>query len=256
MGCGCRTTSAEALRAIGGGPPKASGGLAIDRPALVRALGGRDEVVEALEAKATGRPGVNVARIWTYMTTAVYTSGDLPVLATREALQNGKDAISAAIRARKLRAGEGRFSVTWDPERRALTWEDNGIAMDAETILTKFLSLGDSGKADASDSGEAAGGFGVAKAVILGTSPTYAKPVLMRSSGEEGVLHRAHFTNPGPHKSRRGGRGPRGQRPPAAQRGSSSDAMSASGALNRPRRSAGGTTASTASSFSVGSMRR
>lgn len=38
--------------------------------------------------------------------------------------------------------------------------------------------------------------------------------------------------------------------------GSKSEAMSASGALNRPRRSDGGSTASTASSFSVGSTRR
>ena len=37
----------------------------------------------------------------------------------------------------------------------------------------KFLSLGDSGKADAGSSDEAAGGFGVAKAVILGTSSTF-----------------------------------------------------------------------------------
>ena len=35
-----------------------------------------------------------------------------------------------------------------------------------------------------------------------------------------------------------------------------SEAISASGALNRPRLSSGGTTASTASSFSLGSMRR
>ena len=174
MGCGCRTESAEALPAAPSGPPKAVGRLGLDRRALRAALGGRDEIVEALEAKAVGRPGVNVARIWTYMTSAVYTSGDLPVLATRESLQNAKDAIAAAIRAKKLRAGEGRFLVTWDPSRRALTWEDNGIAMDAETILTKFLSLGDSGKSDAADSGEAAGGFGVAKAVILGTSPTFS----------------------------------------------------------------------------------
>src|SRR6267378_3425515 len=34
------------------------------------------------------------------------------------------------------------------------------------------------------------------------------------------------------------------------------EAINASGALNRPRRSSGGTTASTASSFSEGSMRR
>jgi hypothetical protein len=45
--------------------------------------------------------------------------------------------------------------------------------MDADTILAKFLSLGDSGKRDAGDSEEAAGGFGVAKAVILGTSRSF-----------------------------------------------------------------------------------
>ncbi|HRE15255.1 MAG TPA: hypothetical protein PLD37_13755, partial [Usitatibacteraceae bacterium] len=45
--------------------------------------------------------------------------------------------------------------------------------MDADTILGKFLSLGESGKGQAGDSEEAAGGFGVAKAVILGTSPTF-----------------------------------------------------------------------------------
>jgi hypothetical protein len=129
--------------------PRDSGRLAVDRAGLRAALGGRDELVEAMAAKASGRPGVNVARIWSFMTTSVYQSGDLPVLATREAIQNGIDAIKAAIRARKTRAGDGRFAVTWDGDRRALTWEDNGVGMDADTILTKFLSLGDSGKRDA-----------------------------------------------------------------------------------------------------------
>jgi hypothetical protein len=41
-----------------------------------------------------------------------------------------------------------------------------------------------------------------------------------------------------------------------ASKSESNDAISASGALNRPRLSSGGTTASTASSFSEGSMRR
>lgn len=145
-------------------PPTASGPLEVDRVALRSALGGRAEVIEAINAKATGRPGVNAWRVWAFMTTSVYQSGDLPLLATREALQNGVDAIKAAIRTRKTRAGDGRFEVTWDPERRALTWEDNGIGMDADTILSKFLSLGDSGKRNAGDSEEAAGGFGVAKA--------------------------------------------------------------------------------------------
>jgi hypothetical protein len=111
--------------------------------------------------------------MWRYFTTSVYQSGDLPVLATREALQNSLDAIKAAIRARKTRKADGHFAVTWDAERRALSWEDNGVGMDAETILGKFLSLGESGKSSAGDSDEAAGGFGVAKAVILGTSATF-----------------------------------------------------------------------------------
>jgi hypothetical protein len=175
-GCGCRAAAAaqEALRAKATAKaPEKTGALTVDRVGLRAALGGRAEVIEALNAKASGRPGVNASRMWAFMTTSVYQSGDLPVLATREALQNGVDAIKAAVRARKTRAGEGRFAVTWDPERRALTWEDNGVGMDADTILGKFLSLGDSGKRDATDSEEAAGGFGVAKAVILGTSRTF-----------------------------------------------------------------------------------
>ena len=172
--CACQRAEHDALRARAtSAEPAARGQLAVDRAALRPALGGRAEVIEAMNAKASGRPGVNAARMWAFMTTSVYQSGDLPVLATREALQNGIDAIKAAIRARKTRAGEGRFEVTWDSDRRALTWEDNGIGMDADTILAKFLSLGDSGKRDAGDSEEAAGGFGVAKAVILGTSRSF-----------------------------------------------------------------------------------
>jgi len=77
------------------------------------------------------------------------------------------------VKARKTKSGQGRFAVSWDASRRAITFEDNGVGMDAETILGKFLSLGDSGKSGANDSEEAAGGFGVAKAVILGTSTTF-----------------------------------------------------------------------------------
>jgi hypothetical protein len=45
--------------------------------------------------------------------------------------------------------------------------------MDRETVQDKFLRLGGSGKRDASSSEESAGGFGVAKAVILGASSTF-----------------------------------------------------------------------------------
>lgn len=126
-----------------------------------------------MERKATGRPTVNAAQMWAYFTTSVYTSGDLPVIATREALQNAADAIRAAVRSRQLGAKDGFFEVLWDPNSRVLSWRDNGIGMSTDTIVNKFLSLGDSGKSDAIDSDQAAGGFGVAKAVILGLSPSF-----------------------------------------------------------------------------------
>jgi len=175
--CACRAEGIqhELLRAVAEEQPaRDKGRLRVDRRALRRVLGGREEVLEAMEAKAVGRPGANAAVMWRYFTTSVYQSGDLPTLATREALQNASDAIKAAVRSRKTRAGTGRFEVTWDRERRSLSWTDNGIGMDTSTILEKFLSLGESGKSDAGDSEEAAGGFGVAKAVILGTSTSFS----------------------------------------------------------------------------------
>lgn len=124
-------------------------------------------------AKASGRPSANVAALWSYFTKAVYKSGDLPWLATREACQNSVDSVKAAIRHREIRADEGYFAVTWDAAQRALSFEDNGRGKSAEDVLTRFLSIGESGKRDAADSGEAAGGFGVAKAVILGVSNSF-----------------------------------------------------------------------------------
>ena len=145
--------------------------LRINRPALREALGVRELLAAS---KVVGQITANVGVIWKHFTTSVYEGGDLPAIATREALQNSVDAIRAAVRARQIREGEGRFNVTWDPAARSLTWEDNGIGMDAETIQAKFLSLGDSGKREASGSSdEAAGGFGVAKAVILGVASKF-----------------------------------------------------------------------------------
>jgi hypothetical protein len=65
---------------------------------------------------------------------------------------------------RGKRLAEGRFDVTLDEDTGDLTWADNGAGMDAELIKRAFLSLGTSGKTTSSIE---AGGFGVAKAVIL-----------------------------------------------------------------------------------------
>ena len=74
---------------------------------------------------------------------------------------------------------------------------------------------------------------------ILGAVADYAEPRLMLSPAARIPLSSQLSASSTPHHP-----------------GSSSEAMSASGALNRPRRSDGGSTASTASSFSVGSTRR
>ena len=196
--CACQ----QALR-VPDAAPRATGRVRIDRAALRVALGGQPELLETMEArqaKASGQVGVNAGVIWRYMTSAVYQSGDLPVLATREALQNSRDACEAAVRARKLRAGAGRFEVSWDPAARSLTWEDNGVGMDTATILGKFLVIGETGKGAAGDSEEAAGGFGVAKAVILGCSTTFRWELhsrdnlaISQGAGEEVRIYEAPF---------------------------------------------------------------
>lgn len=148
--------------------------IVLDRLAF-RELSGRRPVISvaARTPLASGRVSANAAIVWRHFTTSVYQSGDLPVLATREALQNAVDAIRAAVRARRLPAGQGKFNVNWDGATHTLSWEDNGIGMDRETIAGKFLIIGESGKSGAADSEEAAGGFGVAKAVILGASRSF-----------------------------------------------------------------------------------
>ncbi len=153
--------------------PKARGRLAIDRAALRRELGGAAEIREAMIHKLAGRPSANVGVIWQLMTKAVYKSGDLPWLAARESAQNGIDATKAAIRLRQIRPDEAYFGIEWDATTRTLAFSDPGIGMSAEEVIGKFLAIGESGKRDAADSGEAAGGFGVAKAVILGASRSF-----------------------------------------------------------------------------------
>ena len=155
------------------GRQKAAARVRIDHLALRRELGGVPEIREAMTAKATGRPSANVGVIWQLLTRSVYKSGDLPWLATREAAQNAVDAARSAIRLRQIKPDDGYFAVEWDAAKRVLVFDDPGVGMSSDEIIGKFLAIGESGKRDAVDSGEAAGGFGVAKAVILGCSRSF-----------------------------------------------------------------------------------
>lgn len=135
--------------------------------------------VEGAEELESASMAVDVNRAWRMMAQEAYPSGDLLVVAMREALQNSVDAIGYAYSGKdglnqrvppeyRLERGEGQFRVTWDVETRTLTFEDNGIGMSEDTLRSKFLVLGASGKGG--EGSESVGGFGVAKAVILGIS--------------------------------------------------------------------------------------
>jgi hypothetical protein len=122
---------------------------------------------EIVEAKVKTELKTDAARVWNLYAHSTYGSADLVAVATREALQNSADACRRAVAEGQV--SQGRFDVNFDERTGTITFEDNGIGMDHETLHKVFLTLGGTGKA--AESG-AAGGFGVAKAVILGCSPT------------------------------------------------------------------------------------
>lgn len=109
----------------------------------------------------------DAARVWNLYAHHTYGNGDLPLVACREALQNSVDACRKSIADGTVE--RGFFEVCYDAAAGVLSFEDNGCGMDHAQLHTVFLTLGGSGKAG--DAG-ATGGFGVAKAVILGCSPT------------------------------------------------------------------------------------
>ena len=95
-----------------------TGRACVNLEGLRRALGATAILEAASALKASGRPTVNAAQLWRYFTTSVYASRDLPVIATREALQNSVDAIRASIRQRQIGPKDGRFDVVWEESSR------------------------------------------------------------------------------------------------------------------------------------------
>ena len=120
-----------------------------------------------------GRVGGDVGMLWKLNSENLYGKyHKLEFVATREALQNARDAIGDAIKMGKIRPGEGRFDVRWDPTARTLEWEDNGTGMTSDVVFDTFLVLGRS-KGKGAQQSDKAGGFGLAKAVLLGCSETF-----------------------------------------------------------------------------------
>ena len=134
--------------------------------------------IDRMEAVGGGVLEVDAPRMWALLTEKFYAGGDLPVLAVREALQNSLDGLAERHRKEPESGFSPSFAVKWEPddsyEKGTLTMTDNGIGMADRSFrpskaapltprLRKFLTLGGSQK-----EGDAFGGFGAAKAVILG----------------------------------------------------------------------------------------
>ena len=104
----------------------------------------------------------DVHMIWKLQCQNLYNSKNLGALAVRECLQNSLDAIAKAIKLGQITQDEAYVNI--DVDGNDLIIEDNGIGMDIQTLHEKFLSLGGTTKGDE----DSVGGFGIAKAVILG----------------------------------------------------------------------------------------
>jgi len=127
----------------------------------------------------SGKTGVNAATMWRLATDSIYLNKDKVTCGLREMLQNAVDSIRSAVKAGHIAEGEGVVKISWTedplgPGHRTLIFEDNGMGMSCSigadgvpkgVLPDKFFVLGESGKDGDED---AAGGFGMAKAVILG----------------------------------------------------------------------------------------
>ncbi|MBF0244754.1 MAG: hypothetical protein HQL31_05730 [Planctomycetes bacterium] len=99
----------------------------------------------------------DVTRLWQLELKSTYSSGNYGALAVRECFQNSLDAY------RRGKLSDGVFKVHVEDSSISIT--DWAGGMNPETLQNKFLTLGVTDKTGDPDS---IGGFGVAKAVILG----------------------------------------------------------------------------------------
>ncbi len=104
----------------------------------------------------------DVQTIWKLQCQNLYNSKNLGALAVRECIQNSVDALKTAIKKGQIEDYQAKICIDFcDTE---VTIYDNGCGMNIKTIHEKFLKLGGTTKGDEDN----VGGFGLAKAVILG----------------------------------------------------------------------------------------
>jgi hypothetical protein len=90
--------------------------------------------------------------------------GNLAEVTIKETVQNAFDAVKASLAVGKIK--EGKIDILTMPEQRIIAIRDNGQGMTKKVITDAFLTVAGTSK-EGLKSGEASGGFGMAKAAFL-----------------------------------------------------------------------------------------
>ena len=99
---------------------------------------------------------------------------DNPLFLFREYVQNAADAIDAAVQAGILNEGKGQIEIKIDPDRRIISFEDNGTGIPRRQVKKMLANIGDSQKDRKTDKGFRGigrlGGLGYCQKVRFETS--------------------------------------------------------------------------------------
>ena len=142
-----------------------------DKKAVLSLLAGAGLITAAASRKGSSAKLTTMGAETTWRKESqTYQQKNLILLTIREAVQNSLDAVRVAINEGKVKPADAFISVYVDVPQRVVTVDDTGIGMDVDRAM-KFLTMHGTDKGDVSGQ-TAAGGWGVAKAVIYSLSET------------------------------------------------------------------------------------
>lgn len=84
------------------------------------------------------------------LTSGMYSD---PYVVFREYIQNATDSIDAAYKARILKHGIDRITISLNPAEREIVIEDNGLGVESENAEKTLVSIGNSQKSSDNDRG-------------------------------------------------------------------------------------------------------
>jgi hypothetical protein len=138
------------------------------------------------EEVTRGQPGANIARMSQLLGSSLYGKPeDIAHVSQKELLQNSFDAIKDQMAKGDLK--QGSIEIDADPTTRTLTVTDNGLGMPPSVMGNEFLQIAATKK----ESGQASGGFGIAKMLFL-----FGNKQLRVTSMRDGKVHQMVTSGP------------------------------------------------------------